>query len=32
MLKKLLSRAAGGFAFGILIGQVVQISISLKLG
>ncbi|MFJ7949981.1 DUF3021 domain-containing protein [Lysinibacillus sp. NPDC096418] len=32
MLKKLLSRAAGGFAYGILIGQVVQISISLKLG
>lgn len=32
MLRKLLSRVAGGFAFGILMGQIVQISISLKLG
>ncbi|MCM3342109.1 DUF3021 domain-containing protein [Paenibacillus sp. MER TA 81-3] len=32
MLKKLLSRAAGGFAYGVLVGQVVQIIISLSLG
>lgn len=32
MLRNLLSRVAGGFAFGILMGQIVQISISLKLG
>ncbi|MGM0885028.1 MAG: DUF3021 domain-containing protein [Bacillota bacterium] len=32
MLIKLLSRALGGFAFGVFVGQVVQIIISLSLG